>query len=125
MMTFAVWVISPLAFIVLSTLQVIIGERSRVVEKLLYLANSVSMTEAVQPLSTSSMTMVVQSEAGFRKFTLISKDEVPGLPCIVTILRSSFGWGTESEILFAGEGGTLDLGGEATSFTPHLWENPP
>src|ERR1700731_4216447 len=82
------------------------------------------MTEAVQPLSTSAVTMVVQSEAGFRKFTLISRDEVPGLPCMVTILRSSFGQGTESEIIFAGEGGTLDLGGEATSFTPCLWENP-
>src|ERR1700731_526546 len=83
------------------------------------------MMEAVQPLSTSAVTMVVQSEAGFRKFTLISKDEVLGLPCIMTILRSSFGWGTKSEILFAGEGGTLDLGGEATSFTPRLRENPP
>src|SRR6202045_3766417 len=82
------------------------------------------MTEAVQPLSTSAVTMVVQSEAGFRKFTLISRDEVPGLPCMVTILRSSFGQGMESEIIFAGEGGTLDLGEEATSFTPCLWENP-
>src|ERR1700731_4322438 len=83
------------------------------------------MTEAVQPLSTSAVTMVVWSEARFRKFTLISKDEVPGLPCIVTILRSSFRWGTESEILLAGGRDTGDLGGEATSFTPRLQENPP
>ena len=95
------------------------------VRNLLYLVNSTSMMEAVQPLSTSAVTMVVQSEAGFRKFTLISKDEVLGLPCIMTILRSSFRQGTESEFLFAGEGGTLDLGREATSFTPHLRENPP
>ena len=46
-------------------------------------------------------------------------------PCTVTILRSSFGWGTESESLFVEDGGTWDLGGEATSFTPHLQENLP
>src|ERR1700730_2169606 len=97
MITFAVWVMSPLVFIVLSALWVTIREQSQVVRKLLYFVNSVSMTEAVQPLSTSAVTMVVQLEAVFHKFTLISKDEVPGFPCIVTILRSSFGQGMESE----------------------------
>src|ERR1700730_16008449 len=68
--------------------------------------------------------MVVQLEVEFRRFTLISKDEVPGFPCMVTILRSSFGRDTESEIVLAGGRGTGDLGGETTSFTPRLLDNP-
>src|ERR1700731_2912214 len=121
--TFAMCVISPFAFIVLSALQVTSGERSQVVRKLLYFVNSASMTEAVQPLSTSAVMMVVWSDCGFRRLTLISKDDVPGFPCIVTILRSSFRGDTESADIFIGGGGTWDLGGEATSFTPCLWEN--
>ena len=74
------WVISLLVFIVPSTLWVTIREQSRVVGKLLYFANSASMTEAVHPLSTSAVTMVVWSDAGFCKFTWISRDEVPGFP---------------------------------------------
>src|ERR1700731_3830514 len=82
------------------------------------------MTEAVQPLSTRAVVMVVRLDCGFRRLTLISREDVPGFPCIVTVLRSSFGAGTESEFLLIGGGGTGDLGGEATSFTPRLQENP-
>src|ERR1700731_1272097 len=102
MITFAMWVINPFAFIVPSALQVTIGEQSWVVGKLLCFANSASMTEAVQPLSMSAVTIVVWSDCGFRKLTLISKDKVPGFPCMVTVLRSSFGADTESEDIFNG-----------------------
>src|ERR1700731_44018 len=82
------------------------------------------MTEAVQPLSTRAVVMVVRLDCGFWRLTLISREDVPGFPCIVTVLRSSFGAGMESEFLLIGGGGTGDLGREATSFTPHLRENP-
>src|ERR1700731_2830103 len=81
------------------------------------------MTEAVQPLSTRAVVMVVRLDCGFQRLTLISREDVPGFPCIVTVLRSSFGAGMESEFLLAGGRGTGDLGGEATSFPPRLWEN--
>src|ERR1700730_19328478 len=104
MIIFTMWVISLLAFIVPSTLWATIGEQSQVVRNLLYFMKSASMTEVVQPLSTSAVTMVVQLEARFHRFTLISRDKVPGFPCIVTILRSSFGQGTESELVVMGGG---------------------
>src|ERR1700719_2803497 len=81
------------------------------------------MTEAMQPLSTSAVMMVVQSDCGFWRLTLISRDDVPGFPCIVTVLRSSFGAGTESEHILVGGRDTGDLGRETTSFTPRLREN--
>src|ERR1700731_3383699 len=82
------------------------------------------MTEAVHPLSTSAVMMVVRSDCGFRRLIFISREEVPGFPCIVTILRSSFGGDMESEFISCGDMGIGDLGGEATSFTPRLQENP-
>src|ERR1700730_9134556 len=82
------------------------------------------MTDAVHPLSTSAVTIVVWSDCGFRRLTLISRDDVPGFPCIVTVLRSSFGAGTESEHILIGGRDSGDLGRETTSFTPRLLENP-
>src|ERR1700719_1597933 len=82
------------------------------------------MTEALHPLSTSAVTIVERLDCRFRRMTLISRDEVPGFPCIVTVLRSSFGAGMESENILAGSRRTGDLGREATSFTPCLRKNP-
>src|ERR1700730_15964275 len=82
------------------------------------------MTEAVQPLSTRAVIMVVRSDCRFWRLTLISREDVPGFPCIVTVLRSSFGAGMESECILSGGGDTGDLGRETTSFTPRLPENP-
>src|ERR1700731_2207914 len=102
MITFVMCVISPFAFIVPSALWVTIREQSQMVGKSLYFANSASMTEAMQPLSTSAVMMVIWSDCGFWRLTLISRDEVPGFPCMVTVLRSSFGADTESEDIFNG-----------------------
>src|ERR1700731_4601876 len=70
------------------------------------------------------MMMVVQLDCRFHRLTLISKVDVPGFPCIVTVLRSSFRAGMESEHILAGGRDTGDLGRETTSFPPRLPENP-
>ena len=123
--TLAVWVISPLVFIVPSALWVTISELTQVVRNLFISMNSESIMEAVQPLSMRAVTMVVQSEVGFWRLTLTSREEVPCQPCIVTILKSSFGQDTESEFILAVENTGRDSGGEAAFITPCLRENPP